>query len=90
MALKSLSTLPEVEKEKLLERFLKAHEDQLFPQEIVALYLNCSPWTLAKMRTEQNQLPFSKIGSRVAYKKRDVLEYLQSKTVTNTAQYQAI
>lgn len=87
MGLRNLTTVSEDEKTKVLNRFLMAHEDQLFPQEVVALYLNCSPWTLAKMRTEDEALPFSKIGSRVAYKKRDVLSYLQSKTVTNTAQY---
>lgn len=90
MGLRNLTTASEDEKCKVLDRFLMAHEDQLFPQEVVALYLNCSPWTLAKMRTEDETLPFSKIGSRVAYKKRDVLSYLQSKTVTNTAQYQKI
>lgn len=87
MGLRNLTAVSEEEKSKVLNRFLMAHEDQLFPQEVVALYLNCSPWTLAKMRTEDEALPFSKIGSRVAYKKRDVLNYLQSKTVTNTAQY---
>lgn len=88
MGLRNLAAASEDEKCKVLDRFLMAHEDQLFPQEVVALYLNCSPWTLAKMRTEDEALPFSKIGSRVAYKKRDVIYYLESKTVTNTAQYQ--
>ena len=52
MGLRNLTTVSEDEKTKVLNRFLMAHEDQLFPQEVVALYLNCSPWTLAKMRTE--------------------------------------
>ncbi|CAM0708273.1 hypothetical protein [Acinetobacter baumannii] len=42
--------------------------------------------TLARMRCDQSSLPFSKIGRRVSYKKKDVLKYEQSKTVLNTAQ----
>ncbi|HCW4253462.1 TPA: DNA-binding protein [Acinetobacter baumannii] len=66
--------------------FIMANEEQKFPQEVVALYLDCSPWTLARMRCDQSSLPFSKIGRRVSYKKKDVLKYEQSKTVLNTAQ----
>lgn len=87
MALRTYSNISEDEKNVILERFLNAHEDQLFPQEIVALYLQCSPWTLAKMRCEDRSLPFSKIGQRIAYRKKDVMAYLESKTMTNTAQY---
>ncbi|MCT9497716.1 DNA-binding protein [Acinetobacter baumannii] len=65
---------------------IMANEEQKFPQEVVALYLDCSPWTLARMRCDQSSLPFSKIGRRVSYKKKDVLKYEQSKTVLNTAQ----
>ncbi|WP_180115727.1 helix-turn-helix domain-containing protein [Acinetobacter sp. YH12140] len=87
MTLRTYSKASDDEKNLVLERFLNAHEEQLFPQEVVALYLQCSPWTLAKMRCEDQSLPFSKIGSRIAYKKKDVMAYLESKTVTNTAQY---
>ena len=31
------------------------------PQEVVALYLDCSPWTLARMRCDQSSLPFRKL-----------------------------
>lgn len=87
MTLRTYSKASDDEKNLVLERFLNAHEEQLFPQEVVALYLQCSPWTLAKMRCEDQSLPFSKIGNRIAYKKKDVMAYLESKTVTNTAQY---
>lgn len=90
MALRNCTNKSEAEKNEMLLRFLNAHEDQLFPQEVVALYLQCSPWTLAKMRCEEQALPFCKIGSRVAYKKKDVMAFLASKTITNTAQYQSI
>ncbi|AYO54431.1 helix-turn-helix domain-containing protein [Acinetobacter wuhouensis] len=86
MSLKTLKELPQEKKNLVLDGFLNAHEDMNFPQEVVALYLDCSPWTLAKMRCEQNALPFTKIGRRISYKKRDVLEYEKNKTVTCTAQ----
>lgn len=84
--LKDLRNLTEVEQQEYLDRFILAKEEQNFPQEVVALYLDCSPWTLARMRCDQSTLPFSKIGRRVSYKKKDVLQYEKSKTVLNTAQ----
>jgi len=88
--LKDLRNLTNDEQQEYLDRFIQASEEQKFPQEVVALYLNCSPWTLARMRCEQSSIPFSKIGRRVAYKKKDVLKYEQSKTVFNTAQLTTI
>lgn len=86
MALKNLSDSSELKKQELLKSFIEAPEGQSFPQEVVALYLDCSPWTLAKMRCNANKLPFRKIGRRVSYKKCDVLAYEAKKTVTCTAQ----
>ncbi|WP_336951235.1 DNA-binding protein [Acinetobacter sp. AS167] len=86
MSLKTLRDAPDEKKEKALNDFLNSQEDKNFPQEVVALYLDCSPWTLARMRCEQNSLPFTKIGRRISYKKRDVLQYEKSRTVTCTAQ----
>ncbi|WP_151709700.1 helix-turn-helix domain-containing protein [Acinetobacter brisouii] len=86
MALKNLSDSSELKKQELLKSFIEAPEGQSFPQEVVALYLDCSPWTLAKMRCNANELPFRKIGRRVSYKKCDVLAYEAKKTVTCTAQ----
>lgn len=88
--LRDLRGLPILEQQKHLDLFLNVHDDQNFPQEVISLYLDCSPWTLARMRVEQSCLPFTKIGRRVAYKKRDVLQYEQQKTVQNTAQLAAI
>lgn len=84
--LKDLRNSSDAEQQEYLDRFIMANEEQKFPQEVVALYLDCSPWTLARMRCDQSSLPFSKIGRRVSYKKKDVLKYEQSKTVLNTAQ----
>ncbi|WP_343580674.1 DNA-binding protein [Acinetobacter sp.] len=88
--LKDLRKLNKSEQQEYLDRFFKADEEQKFPQEVVALYLDCSPWTLARMRCDQSSMPFSKIGRRVSYKKRDVLQYERSKTVLNTAQLAAV
>ena len=87
MSLKNLKNLDESEKSKLLQEFLEASEDKKFGQDMVALYLDCSPWTLAKMRCIGSDLPYTKIGRRVAYRKADVLSFERSKTVTCTAQY---
>ncbi|WP_252151859.1 DNA-binding protein [Acinetobacter sp. ANC 4177] len=87
MALRTYSNISEDEKTVILGRFLTAHEDQLFPQETVALYLQCSPWTLAKMRCEDQSLPFSKIGNRIAYKKKRCDELF---TVKNCNKYSTI
>ncbi|MGF2259065.1 DNA-binding protein [Acinetobacter baumannii] len=84
--LKDLRNLSDADQQEYMYLFIMANEEQKFPQEFVALYLDCSPLTLARMRCDQSSLPFSKIGRRVSYKKKDVLKYEQSKTVINTAQ----
>lgn len=84
--LKDLRNLSGTEQQEYLDRFTNANEEQKFPQEVVVLYLDCSPWTLARMHCDQSSMPFSKIGRCVSYKKKDVLKYKQSKTVLNTAQ----
>ena len=88
--LKDLRNLTEAEQQEYLDRFIRANDEQNFPQEVVALYLDCSPCTLARMRSDQSTMPFYKIGRRVSYKKKDVLQYEKSKTVLNTAQLATI
>lgn len=87
MALKNLKNINEDERSKLLKPFLDAPDDQKFGQDLVALYLDCSPWTLARMRCDGSELPYTKIGRRVAYRKADVLAFEKSRTVTCTAEY---
>ncbi|AXY60228.1 MULTISPECIES: DNA-binding protein [Acinetobacter] len=87
MALINLSDKSENEKQELLDQFIKAPDEQKFGQEIVALYLGCSTWTLARMRCDDSSLQYTKIGRRIAYKKSHVLEFEKSRTVTCTAQY---
>lgn len=41
--LKDLRNLSGAEQQEYLDRFIKANEEQNFPQEVVALYLDCSP-----------------------------------------------
>lgn len=84
--LKDLRNLSGTEQQEYLDRFTNANEEQKFPKEVVALYLDCSPWALARMHCDQSSMPFSKIGRCVSYKKKDVLKYKQSKTVLTTAQ----
>jgi len=87
MGLRNLNESSEAEKNQMLEGFINAPNEQNFGHEVVALYLGCSPWTLARMRCDSSELPYTKIGRRIAYKKRDVLAYEKSRTVTCTAQY---
>lgn len=87
MALRTLNNFDENQKAKLLNDFINAPKDQNFSHEIAAMYLGCSSWTLARMRCDGSDLPYTKIGRRIAYKKADVLAYEKSRTVTCTAQY---
>lgn len=83
---KNLKDMSEQEKDILLNRFLKAPIEQLFTQEDVAIYLQCSTNTLQRMRCLGGGIPFTKIGRTVAYKKADVLSYQESRTIMHTAQ----
>ncbi|MEX5443462.1 helix-turn-helix domain-containing protein [Acinetobacter schindleri] len=87
MALRNLNESDDNQKNRLLKEFINAPANQNFGHEVVAAYLGCSPWTLARMRCNGSELPYTKIGRRVAYKKSDVLAYEKSRTVTCTAQY---
>ena len=77
----------EAKNDERLKAFISAPENQNFGHEVVALYLNCAPWTLARMRCNGSELPYTKIGRRIAYKKADVLAYERTRKVTCTAQY---
>ncbi|WP_213033242.1 helix-turn-helix domain-containing protein [Acinetobacter sp. ANC 4558] len=81
-----IDQMTEQEKDMRLHKFLNAHENQLFPQEDVALYLSCSTHTLQRLRCAGGGIPYSKIGRTVTYKKADVLAYQQKQTYLNTAQ----
>lgn len=87
MTLRNLKERNEDQQNRMLKDFIDAPADQNFGHEVVAIYLGCSPWTLARMRCNGSELPYTKIGRRVAYKKSDVLAYEKSRTVTCTAQY---
>ena len=90
MAKKTLDEMTEDEKQNLLERFIKAPEEQMFPQEVVALFLSCSIHTLQRMRCQRSAIPYTKIGRTVVYQKKNVLEYMRDRTIMNTAQLATI
>lgn len=81
-----LDQMTQQDKDARLNRFLTAPEQQLFPQEDVAIYLSCSVHTLQRLRCAGGGIPYSKVGRSVAYKKADVLNFQQKQTVMNTAQ----
>ena len=74
------------EKDERLNRFFNAPEQQLFPQEDVAIYLSCSTHTLQRLHCTDSDIPNTKVGRVVTYKKSDVLAYQNQQTVMNTAQ----
>lgn len=78
--------LSQQDRDMRLDRFLAASDQQLFPQEDIAIYLSCSTHTLQRLRCVGGGIPYTKVGRSVAYKKSDVLAYQQRQTVMNTAQ----
>lgn len=83
---KKIQQMTQQEKDERLSRFLNAPEQQLFPQEDVAIYLSCSIHTLQRLRCVGGGMPYAKVGRAVTYKKSDVLAYQSQQTVMNTAQ----
>ncbi|MOA41428.1 Helix-turn-helix domain protein [compost metagenome] len=83
---KSINSMSQQEKDERLNRFFNAPEQQLFPQEDVAIYLSCSIHTLQRLRCVGGGIPYAKVGRAVTYKKSDVLAYQNQQTVMNTAQ----
>ncbi|WP_086207705.1 helix-turn-helix domain-containing protein [Acinetobacter sp. ANC 4204] len=81
-----LDQMTQKDKDERLQRFLSASEQQLFPQEDIAIYLTCSTHTLQRLRCTGGGIPYSKIGRSVVYKKSDVLRYQENQTIMNTAQ----
>lgn len=57
MALITLKETASEQKNRMLKDFIDAPLDQNFGHEVVAMYLGCSPWTLARMRCNGSELP---------------------------------
>ena len=81
-----LNEMSQKDKDLRLNRFLSASDQQLFPQEDVAIYLSCSIHTLQRLRCVGGGIPYTKVGRCVTYKKSDVLGYQERNTVMHTAQ----
>jgi hypothetical protein len=59
--LKDLRNLTEAEQQEYLDRFIQAKDEQNFPQEVVALYLDCSPGHLQECAVISQQCPSLKL-----------------------------
>ena len=81
-----LNEMSQKDKDLRLNRFLSASDQQLFPQEDVAIYLSCSIHTLQRLRCVGGGIPYTKVGRCVTYKMLDVLSYQERNTVMHTAQ----
>lgn len=86
--MKNASEITPEEKKRLKREFNEADLDDSVSQYHVAAFLECSPWTLQKQRTDGSPIPYTKIGRCVAYIKQDVLAYRERIKCLNTAQYQ--
>lgn len=76
---------PEVE---LIAIFWTAPMEAFFGQETVALVENCSTKTLECERWRGVGIPYRKVGGRVLYQKKDVVQWLEShKLVRSTSEY---
>jgi len=65
--------------------FHTANDAALFSQPIIAEVLGCSESTLERHRQKNTGIKFVKIGNKnVRYRKRDVLDYIESQNIYNS------
>ena len=69
MALRNLKETDDDQKKHMLEGFINAPRDQNFGHEVVAMYLGCSPWTLARMRCDGSDALYKNWASRCIQEK---------------------
>ena len=62
---------------QLLNEFESAPEAALFNQHTLAAVFNCSKQLLERNRWAGTGVPYLKIGGKVLYRKRDILDFLQ-------------
>ena len=61
----------------LLNEFDSAPESALFNQQTLAAVFSCSTQLLERNRWAGTGVPYMKIGRKVLYRKKDVLNFLQ-------------
>jgi hypothetical protein len=73
---------------ELVKMFWISPEEAFFGQEVIAPVSNKSIKTLESDRWRGAGIPYRKIGGRVLYQKRDVINWLESHAlVTSTSEY---
>lgn len=73
---------------ELLQLFWEAPSEAYFNQVTIAPVIGCTTKTLESNRWRGVGVPFRKVVGRVLYKKKDVLDWLESHSlVTSTSQY---
>ncbi|MCR9192550.1 MAG: DNA-binding protein [Gammaproteobacteria bacterium] len=71
---------------QLLNEFESAPHSALFNQNTLAAILNCSTQLLERNRWAGEGVPYIKIGRKVLYRKREVLDFIQrQKTYHSTS-----
>ncbi|MEC7121029.1 MAG: helix-turn-helix domain-containing protein [Pseudomonadota bacterium] len=90
MAKRPIHELSIEEKSMLKAQFITALPDDTFQQETIALYYDCSVSLLQKWRSHGGGPAYQKIGRTIIYKKRDVIDFFNSRRYSNTAQYATV
>lgn len=85
---KRRSVLPQKSNSELVQIFWSAPLEAFFGQETIAPVTNKRVKTLECDRWRGVGIPYRKIGGRVLYQKRDVIDWLEShELVTSTSEY---
>ena len=62
---------------QLINEFESAPDSTLFNQNTLAAILNCSTQLLERHRWAGQGVPYIKMGRKVLYRKREILDFLQ-------------
>ena len=72
-----------MDSESTLTSILDTRKESQFSTSEAAIYLGITPGTLNVWRcTKRHQIPYVKVGSLVKYRKSDLDEWLESRTIT--------
>lgn len=84
-----MQTISKISKNELISSFWQSPDEAYFDQGTVAPVIGCMPKTLERDRWRGQGIPFRKVGGRVLYQKKDVIQWLNSHAlVTSTSEYE--
>lgn len=71
-----------------MDQHAPAHHDRMVDEKEAASFLGCKPNTLSKARVYGGPFAvrYCKIGRRVTYSMRDLVQHVRTRTIDNTSQ----